>query len=83
MAYSCQTIRSGLGGSTNGARFGASAAFNAGFRIDLEFAVSFTDGGNGALGGTGTAADAFIRDFVSHDPYLQSFVSRIRYVLVY
>ena len=70
----CLVTLSGLGWSANGACFGTRTAFNAGFRIDLELSVAFTDGRNGALSGTGTAADAVFRNFVSHDSYLQSFL---------
>ena len=65
---------SGLGRSANGACFCTRTAFNAGFGIDLEFSVALTDGRNGALSSTGTAADAFFRNLVSHDLYLQSFL---------
>lgn len=57
---------SGLGGSADGAGICAGAALDAGFGIDLILTVAFADRGDGALGGTGAAADAFIGNFVSH-----------------
>ena len=65
-AESFWLMKSGLGRSSYRAGFGAGTAFNAGIRVDLKFAVAFTDGGNGALSGAGTAADTFIRNLVSH-----------------
>jgi len=67
---------SGLGGSADGAGGRAGAAFDAGALIDHVLAVAFADGGNGALSGAGAAGDAFIRNSVSHDSYLQ-FLSRM------
>ena len=55
-----------LGRSADRAGFSAGAALDAGIGIDLKLAVAFADGGNGALGGTGAAADAFFVNLVSH-----------------
>ena len=68
---------SGLGGSAHRAGFSAGTAFNAGIRIDYVLSGSFADCGNGALGSTGAAADAFVRNFVSHDSYLQFYLRGI------
>ena len=73
---------SSLSWSTDRARFGAGAAFDAGLSVDFVLAVAFTDRRNGAFSGTGAAADAFIRNFVSHDPYLQILFARIVFVLI-
>ena len=55
-----------LGRSAYRAGFGTGTAFDAGIGIDLEFAVTFADCGNGTFGRTCAAADAFIRNLVSH-----------------
>ena len=55
-----------LGRSADRAGLGASAAFDADFGIDFILAVAFADRGNGTFSGTGTAADAFTGNFVSH-----------------
>ncbi len=56
-----------LFGSADGAGFCTGAAFNAQFSIDFVFSVTFADRRNGAFGSTGAAADALVRNFVSHD----------------
>ena len=48
------------------ARGRAGAALDAGFRVDFILAVAFGDRAYRAVRRTGTAADAFIGDFVSH-----------------
>ena len=63
-------VGSGLSGSANGAGVCTGAAFDAGFRIDFVLAVAFADCRNRALCGTGTAADAIFRNFVSHNDVL-------------
>ena len=55
-----------LGRSADRAGLGAGAAFDADFGVDLILAVAFADGGNGTFSGTGTAADAFFGNLVSH-----------------
>ncbi len=55
-----------LGRSADRAGLGAGAAFDADFGVDFILAVAFADRGNGAFSGTGTAADAFFGNFVSH-----------------
>ena len=69
-------MRSGLGGSADGAGVSAGAAFDAGIRVDLVLASTFTDRVDGALCSAGAAADAFFGNFVSHDPYLQNSLHR-------
>ena len=59
-----------LGRSADRAGFSAGTAFDAGISVNFEFAVAFADRGNGAFGSAGAAADAFIRNLVSHDIYL-------------
>ena len=63
---SCNQVVLFLGRSANGAGGRAGTALDASFGIDLVLAVSFSNRSNGALSGTGAAADAFIRNFVSH-----------------
>ena len=58
--------RSGLGRSADRAGLGAGAAFDAGISVNFVLAIAFLDGGNGAFGSAGTAADAFFRNLVSH-----------------
>ena len=58
--------RSGLGRSAYRAGLCTCTAFDAGFRIDFILAVAFADSGNRAFCCTGAAADAFIRNLVSH-----------------
>ena len=55
-----------LGRSTDRACLGAGAAFDADFGVDFILAVAFADRRNGAFSSTGTAADAFFGNFVSH-----------------
>ena len=62
----CLSVILCLGRSTDRAGLSAGATFDAGIRVDFELAVAFADGGNGAFGSAGTAADAFIGNFVSH-----------------
>ena len=45
----------------------AGTTFHTNFGIDFILSIAFRDRGNGALRSAGTAADAFIRNFVSHD----------------
>ena len=59
-----------LSRSSDRARIRACAALDTYFRIDLILAFAFADCGNGALGSTGAAADAFVRNFVSHETNL-------------
>ena len=55
-----------MGRSTHRAGLGAGAALDAGFRIDFVLAVSVGDRAHGAFRRTGAAADAIVRNFVSH-----------------
>ena len=55
-----------LGGSSYGAGIGTGAAFDAGISIDHVLAVTLADSGYRALCSAGAAADAFIRNLVSH-----------------
>ena len=55
-----------LSGSSDRAGPGTGTAFDAGFRIDFVLAVSFGDRAHGAFRRTGAAADAIVRNFVSH-----------------
>ena len=52
--------------SRNGANAFASAALDAGIRVDLIFAVAFGNGGHGAFAFASAASDAGIGDFISH-----------------
>ena len=56
-----------LSGSSDGAGFRARAAFDADFGIDFVLAVSLSDRRYGALRSAGAAADAFVRNLVSHN----------------
>ena len=53
-------------GSAHGAGFGANAAFDALFGIDFKLAIAFGNSLLGAFGFASAAADAFVRNFVSH-----------------
>jgi hypothetical protein len=53
-------------GSTHGANVRAAAALRAKIRVDLVFAVTLGDSGNGAFRLTGTTSDAVITNFISH-----------------
>jgi hypothetical protein len=52
------------------AGFGTGTAFNADFGIDLILSFTLADSGNGAFASTGTTADAFFGNLVSHDKNL-------------
>jgi hypothetical protein len=56
-------------GSSNRANAVAGAALDAGIRIDFVFAVTLGNCGDGALSLAGAAADAIIRNFISHWEY--------------
>ena len=62
--FHSNTLR--LGRSANRAGFRASAALNAGVRIDHVLAVAFRDRAHGALGRAGTTGDALIRNLICH-----------------
>ena len=66
MTAALSVFRLLLGRSADRAGLGAGAAFDADFGVDLILAVAFADGGNGTFSGTGTAADAFFGNLVSH-----------------
>ena len=74
-----------LGGSADGAVFRASAAFDALFGIDLELAVAFGDRFHGAVRSASAAADARVRNLVSHiiaPPIKIVFTSRHNYHII-
>ena len=55
-----------LGGSSHGAGAGASAAFDAGCRIDLILAVALRNRANRTFGRASAAADAIIGNLECH-----------------
>jgi len=62
-----------LGRRTHGAGIRASAALDAGVRVDHVLAIAFRDSAHGALGRAGTAGNALVRNLICHGKTLHSF----------
>ena len=70
-----QGLNSCLSRSANRAGARARAALDAGIGIDHILVLSLRDRSNRALGGTGTAGNALIRNLIRHDKFLHSSLS--------